>query len=491
MKINKKILYFIPVVIIALIISFSFRNQISNLFKDKNDKILSQEINNLIDSSTWWEEDDESWLSRVEKLRKRFSIKWVILKWDYYLNNNQPLFALTKYLQALKSSPHDEDVKLKIADTYFELKKWEKAYSYYKDIINYKKADKNKIIYSVIYQANLNNSWSISETSKIINSLNIDKETKFFYINSINCPSNFHACKLAFEDYLSKNEAKTKEMQIVKKALDNYTNFQTNKLYYKDALLAWAFYEAKLYPISISISKEIIKTMPWYKPIMLLVWKSYFELGDNYSAKTQLEEYYSSNTNDAKVSYLLWIISFNLKDYISSNLYYNNALKYWYSPKVDLERRLAYNYYLLKEDKKMLSTFSQLLNENEVEITDFSLWIYNAVMLWENLLANIWIEKAIKKYPKEEIWYWYKWWIYRENWDLDKAKEYLEKWLSMNSRNPMITLNMAYLLEKQEKYSLALIYAKKTSLANQDWEFWKLADREIPILEKLIEANKK
>jgi len=31
----------------------------------------------------------------------------------------------------------------------------------------------------------------------------------------------------------------------------------------------------------------------------------------------------------------------------------------------------------------------------------------------------------------------------------------------------MITLNMAYLLEKQQKYSLAMIYAKKTMLANE------------------------
>jgi hypothetical protein len=41
---------------------------------------------------------------------------------------------LTKYLQALKSSPKDEKIKLKIADTYFELKKWQKAYDFYKDL---------------------------------------------------------------------------------------------------------------------------------------------------------------------------------------------------------------------------------------------------------------------------------------------------------------------------------------------------------------------
>lgn len=487
---NKKMIFIISSIIIWLVISITFKDQIANIFKHKSIWSLSNDINSLIEiwENSW--EEDESGMSKIDKLRKRFSIKWVIVKWDYYLNNNQPLFALTKYLQALKSTPNDESIKLKIADTYFELKRWEKAFSYYKDLVNYKKVDNYKIIRRIIYSKNLTNTWTIQEVSTIISKLNLDKETKFFYLNSLNCPSNFHSCKLAFEDYLNKTQANTKEMQIIKKALDNYNNFKTDKIYYKDAMLAWAFYEAKLYPISISISKEILKNQIWYKPIMLLVWKSYFELWDDYSAKKQLEDYYATNTKDAKVAYLLWIINFNLKDYVWSNLYFSNAIKNWYTPKIDLERRLSYNYFLLNEDKKLLDTFSNLLLENEAEITDYSLWIYNAIMLWEILQANVWTQKALKKWPNEEMFYGYKWWIYRENWELDKAKEYLEKWLSINPRNPMITLNMAYLLEKQQKYSLAMIYAKKTMLANEWWEFGKLAEKQSQNLQKLIDANK-
>jgi hypothetical protein len=86
-------------------------------------------------------------------------------------------------------------------------------------------------------------------------------------------------------------------------------------------------------------------------------------------------------------------------------MYYNNAIKNLYKPKIDLERRLAYNYYLLQEDKKMLSIFYSLLKEPDVEMTDYSLGIYNAIMLGENTLAQIWIKKAMEKYPKEEIFY--------------------------------------------------------------------------------------
>lgn len=470
------------------VLAFIFKDNILNIVWKKAALNMSDDINRLI--SSWTSEDGENNWTRIDVLRKRYTIQWVILKWDYYVNNNQPLFALTKYLQALKSSPNDEKIKLKIADTYFELKKWQKAWEFYKDLGKNAKASKEKIILSSIYALNLSNSWTASQAINTINSLNIEKEQKFFYINTVTCASDFHKCKLTFEDYISKNEVKTKEMNSIKKAIDNYKNFSSEQLYYKDALLAWAFYELKLYPITVEISKKILNDKKNYRPIKLLLWKSYFEIGDNYSAKKQLEDYYNTDTKDTKVSYLLGIISFNLQDYVSSNLYYTNSIKNWYSPKIDLERRLAYNYFLLEMDKKMMSIFYSLLKEKDAELSDFSLWIYNAIMLWETTLAKSWIKKAIEKFPKEEMFYWYSWWIFREEWNLVKAREELEKWLKLNSRNPMITLNMAYLLEKEWKYSMALIYAKKTILANQDWEFGKLAEKQIANLEKLIKANK-
>lgn len=487
---NKKTIIFIITIILSLITAFIFKDKVLNLiWKPETNKSLSDDINNLINSSNWTD-NEMSGTWKVDALRKRYSIQWVVLKWDYYINNNQPLFALTKYLQALKSSPNDEKIKLKIADTYFELKKWSKARDFYKNLTNNSKASVNKIILSSIYSLQTGNSGSTNEIINSINSLKIDKEQKFYYINAINCSNDFHKCKRAFEDYKSKNEVKTKEMTSIKRALDNYKNFATEKVYYKDSLLAWSFYEMKLYPISIEISKDILTTMPNYKPIQLILWKSYFELGDNYSAKKQLEDYYTLNPNDAKIAYLLGIINFNLQDYAGSNMYYNNAIKNLYKPKIDLERRLAYNYFLLKEDKKMLSIFYSLLKEADVEMTDYSLGIYNAIMLGENTLAQIWIKKAMEKYPKEEIFYWYNWWIFREAGDLTKAREELEKWLAINSRNPMITLNMAYLLEREWKYPMALIYAKKTMLANEWWEFGTLAQKETENLNKLISANK-
>ncbi|MDD5213461.1 MAG: tetratricopeptide repeat protein [Candidatus Gracilibacteria bacterium] len=488
---NKKIIIIIAIIttiIISGILAFIFKD---NLFgQNSKDRNLSDDINNLINSSSEASGGEESAGSSIDVLRKRYTIQGVVLKGDYYLNNNQPLFALTKYLQALKSSPNDEKVKLKIADTYFELKKWSKAWEFYKNLTNNPKASSQKIILSSIYSLQLVNSGTTNDIIKSINSINIDKEQKFYYINSINCSIDFHKCKRAFEDYIAKNEVKTKEMTSIKRALDNYKNFATEKVYYKDSLLAGSFYEMKLYPISIKISKEILSTMPNYRPIQLILGKSYFELGDNYSAKKQLEDYYTLNPNDAKVSYLLGIINFNLQDYAGSNMYYNNAIKNLYKPKIDLERRLAYNYFLLKEDKKMLSIFYSLLKEKDVEMTDYSLGIYNAIMLGENTLAQIWIKKAMEKYPKEEIFYGYSGWIYREAGDLVNARIELEKGLKINSRNPMITLNMAYLLEREGKYPMALIYAKKTILANEGGEFGTLAQKETENLNKLISANK-
>jgi hypothetical protein len=65
---------------------------------------------------------------------------------------------LTKYLQALKSSPNDEKIKIKIADTYFELKKWSKSWDFYKNLTSNPKASVNKIILSGIYNLQTANS---------------------------------------------------------------------------------------------------------------------------------------------------------------------------------------------------------------------------------------------------------------------------------------------------------------------------------------------
>ncbi len=49
-----------------------------------------------------------------------------------YMNNKDYITALSKYLQILKEIPDDKSILQEIASIYFELKKFDTSYKYYK-----------------------------------------------------------------------------------------------------------------------------------------------------------------------------------------------------------------------------------------------------------------------------------------------------------------------------------------------------------------------
>jgi hypothetical protein len=51
---------------------------------------------------------------------------------------------------------------------------------------------------SLIYEVDLKNKTNIKETSEKIKILDIPKDEKIYYINSLNCTINLHDCKKIF-----------------------------------------------------------------------------------------------------------------------------------------------------------------------------------------------------------------------------------------------------------------------------------------------------
>lgn len=496
--------YIYTFIIITSILSWLFflnnTDYIKNL-KDKNkinsNKIINEEINKINDnneknSEEYIEINKEDSSSKIETIRKRFSVKWIILKWDLYIERSQPTLALRKYLEALKETPDDNKILSKIWDTYIQLWKNDKAFLYYSKAIDYNDDTKNKYIKSLITinSDNLNNSWSIKSIVENIEDVDINNEKKFYYTNSLKCILDFHICKKDFWIYIEENWANIDELIKIKEAIDNYENFQTNNLYYKDSLIIWALFENELYPVVIHLSKEILKSKEWYKPLLLMIWKSYYEIWDYENSKKYLSEYYELEPTDFRVTYLLWILAFNNKEYISSNMYFNSAIKNWYTPKINLERRLIYNYFMLENEKWILDVFTHLLKNEEAQIDDYTLWIYHAINQWKTLTAISWAKKWIELFPEESIFYWYMWRIYREENQNKKALINLIKWLRLNPRNPLVTLNMWYLKESEDKFEDALEYFNTTVSANKEWEFWLLAKKEIKLIEVYLNAIK-
>lgn len=477
-------------------------------------KNLAQEINNLDDNSLVSEKIDEKTNTientekseeeieeqnkmeerkeRIELLKKRFALRWIIKNAEEYLQSNQNELALKEYIKAYKENEHDEKILSKIANIYFDLKIYNQSIVYFKKIQNISEKDKKTFLLSILYKWDYKTDTWIKKLLNKIKELVKNEEEVFYYLNSLHCSINFHDCKKNFENYFAKKEPTFDKLLDVKNAIKNYNDFKIKDLYYKDALIIWSFYKSWLYNLSIKLAYDLLKEKPDYKPMLIIIWNSSYKLNDIKTAKEYLIKYYSLEPTNSEISYILWNINYLQKDYITSNLYYNRALKNGFDDKTLLLKKLLYNYYILEDKRSMLNIFDSLLKQENANLTDYSLWIYNRLINWKNDLAKLRSETAIKKFETKkwhEIFYWYLWWIYREKKDLQKASEYIDKWLQINNLNPLLTLNKRYLLEVQKDLLTAKIYLKKTIALNWEWEFWLLAKREIEAIDNYLKKN--
>ena len=114
----------------------------------------------------------------------------------------------------------------------------------------------------------------------------------------------------------------------------------------------------------------------------------------------------------------------------------------------------------------------------------YSLAIYYALINSQTVVANKWVNEALKLYPENDNFYWYKWWIYKEAWDLASAEESLQKWFNINSHNPLINLNLWIVEGQKENFLKAKIYFRNTIKEDPNWDFGLAAWQELIKIEE-------
>ncbi len=462
---------------------------------------------------------------KINDLRKKMALKWLILKWDISLQKWDYTSALVKYKQINKEIPNDKSIILKLWDINYILKKFDNAYMYYSQIKDYDKIDKNKIAKTLIFSSGLNNE-KINYINNELLTLWLDKEELFYYKTSLICVMDFGQCRKDFHDYFdivkkqenntwtweNQTEIKFKDLIKLQKAIENYENFQLDDLNYKWALMAWAFFENWLYPIAIETSKNILKEKNDYKPLIKIIAKSYYELWDYIQAKLYLIEYSNLVKNDKEISFFLWVVYEKLNEYILSTIHFNNAIKNWYGDTLDLYKRIIYNYYELGDIDKMLETFKLIIKEHKDKLTinDYNLAIYYNIINNKIKDAKEYTNEAIKKYPETEIFNWYMWWILMDeiNRKINKksinsifsnndnennkkilvnnyieAEKYIDKWLEINDKNPMLNFIKWKLEVNKWEPKKAFLFFVKTNSLDSNWDFWQMAREEIKNME--------
>jgi len=452
---------------------------------------------------------------KIETIKKKLQIKWLILKGKIYFKNEDYTSALIKYLQIYKKIPNDNSVIKNLWDVYFKLNKFKQSYYYYSKIKKYKKLNNNQVAKALISSVELNKQ-NKNYILKELDTLNLTKEQLFYYKNSLHCTEDFSSCKQIFQNYFDEKiktwswkqirEIKFNELQNIKTALENYKNSQMDDLSYKWALVSWAFFINKLYPIAIETSKKILQNKNDYKSLLKIVAKSYYELWNYIDAKIYLIKYNKLVNNDYEISYFLWRVYEKLHEYVLSTIHFQKALNLWYPDSLDIKKRLIINYYEVWDTNKMLSTFEDIINTNYNKITqtDYELAIYYHILNNKLNEAKKITSKALIKYPKYAIFNGYMWWIIMKeknnilmnniDWEKNKinkeviykeSKTFIDKWLLQNPKNPMLNFVKWKLEIKLNHPDKAFIYFKKTISLDKDWEFKKLAEEELKIIQKI------
>lgn len=452
------------------------------IWKNKKlEELLKQEYTtDELNSSEWVEKANE----RLEVLKKKISLKWLITKADMYFENLEYTNALNEYLKVYEQVPNDREINLKIGNIYYDLFKFDEAYKYYSNIKNYQNLDKSKAVLSLI-SWNYSWSWSYEKIAKEIDTLWLSKEDNFYYKNSMTCIEDFSKCRLNFEQYFEKNQTWTweinesqKNIENIRNAFINYKNFQIDDLTYKAALVTWAFYQNWSYFISFETSKNILKENSNYKPILKIAAKSAYELWLYKESKDYLIEYNKIESDDAEASYFLARVYEKLNEKLLSVIHYNKALKIWYNDVNDIRRRLIFIYYALNDTNKMLETFKELIDSKDKNLTinDYNLAVYYHILNddLENALKYSDLWKA--KYSESELFYWYTWWIMLQNENIDEIKlkiveNNINKALEINDKSPMIVMVKWIYELKKENYDEAFIYFKKAISLDRNKEY--------------------
>ena len=119
-------------------------------------------------------------------------------------------------------------------------------------------------------------------------------------------------------------------------------------------------------------------------------------------SQATLGKYKKLEPKDPEVDFVLGLINFEKGDYDTSNIYFNNAVLGGYKPKTIVERKLAYNYYILGLKKNMFQVLSYLVLEPDITEADIANALYLALTYDEIRSAGAWVQRGTELFPDSQ-----------------------------------------------------------------------------------------
>ena len=331
-----------------------------------------------LDTGLKWSEKGE----RVSILNKRA---------EYLSNNNEYSEAAGLYERILRLAPSGE-IERKLAHIAFRAKKFQRSSDLYKKFESkLSQSENEEFLHALRY------TWDDSFLTTLT-TIDIPENMREAFKVSWTCEHEFISCEKVISEY----KHNYGPIVDLKNALSNYEALGNKDSSYKEALLIGAFYKNKDYTTAMKIGENVLRKKPDYRPILKIVGFSAFMINEYERAQWVLSKYKKLESKDPEVDFILWLIQFQKEDYETSNIYFNKAVLWGYKPKTVVERKLAYNYYVLWLYKNMFQVLGYLVLESDVTEADITNAVYLALVHEETRNAGEWIKIGKERFPSSD-----------------------------------------------------------------------------------------
>jgi tetratricopeptide (TPR) repeat protein len=415
-------------------------------------------VSNITESGAYRVELDPD--ERIALAKKRRSYINGIRKWDFYSLRNAPEEALAYYLSVQEKLPDDQVVRKKIAHVYFIMKDWWRSYREYigVPILELSESERNEMLASLFFDD------STFDRLGELDKLQLLSGTLDYYRTVDTCYTTMDDCRKEIESYTG-SEYRINELKSQIQAAGKLTP----DIQYRNLLIAGTFYKQGMFRASEKILADILAERPDYTEVKKMLGFSLFELGNYEWAKKYLLEYLERNPNDIESIIRMGEVSAKIGDYVASNLYLNNAITAGYTPKTNLERRLAYNYSLLWDTVGMLKVMNYLLQESDATEDDFAVGVSLAIQDGQYARAVSWARAGLDRFVDSTLITPLYVQSLRLNGELDNASAIIQNMTEEDMvRNPNFLLEKAIILSDYGDYTQAKdLFRELISL--EDW----------------------
>lgn len=326
-------------------------------------------------------------MDRISLARGRYANRNLSEQGDLAMLEAHYSEAEKYYAAARTKTPNDSILLEKYATSLYNLKKYDEII----DILG-------QNIGSLSWQTKtlFIRSYTRSENIKdenIEKMLSLSKNEKDYVRIVRTCITWIDNCIVVLNEYKG-------EYEPLKSLQGSYVNSSdiTQDHYYRDSLIAGAWYKVGEPYLSHHLIKTVLEKRPDYTPAKKIAAFSAYDMWYYQEANDLFISYIAQNPLDAASLFALWQTKIELKDWIGASDVLNRWVLAWYTPKIDIERKIIHVDAQLKNYDHMLTVFGYILKDKSATSNDYTTALLIAIIQDSKLAMERWSEDAYTKY---------------------------------------------------------------------------------------------